>query len=206
MERLLKAMVVGVVVLVVLVTATWLFLRQQQASPANAIVSQRAAPATVAATPAPASPDASASTNAEDPCRESIVLTLRSHSGVSARMTVQNTEGEDVPTESASDVEGSFTTACYRLDNDDPSGDASPDFLKVCKPGTFVLHITGNGKGVFDLQAKPFPEVAHPGGPLLLCNYALDSGRVYDWVLKYQKGARPAVFLLGSKGDPNSKP
>jgi hypothetical protein len=59
---------------------------------------------------------------------------------------------------------------------------------------------------VFDLQGKPFPEVAHPGGPLLLCNYMLDNDRVYDWVLKYQKGSRPAVFLLGSKGDPNLKP
>src|SRR6266481_5944021 len=124
-ERLLKGMIAGVVVLVVLVSATWLFLRQHKESPAQAIVSQPA-------TPAPTSPDASASA---DPCREAVVLTLRSHSGVSARMTVQNTEGEDIPTESASEDEGSFTTACSRLENDDPSGDASPDFLKVCKPG-----------------------------------------------------------------------
>jgi hypothetical protein len=59
---------------------------------------------------------------------------------------------------------------------------------------------------VFDLQAKPFPEVIHPGGPLLLCNYMIDNERVYDWVLKYQDGSRPAVFLLGSKGDPSLKP
>jgi len=194
-ERLLRAMVAGVVVLGVLVCATWLFLRQHQASPAKAIVSPPA-------TPAPTSPDASA----EDACREAVVLTWQSHSRISALMTVQNTEGDDIPTESSSEDEGRFTTACYRLENDDPSGDASPQFLKVCKPGTFVLHITGSGKGVFDLQAKPFPEVAHPGGPLLLCNYMLDNDRVYDWVLKYQKGSRPAVFLLGSKGDPNIKP
>jgi len=60
--------------------------------------------------------------------------------------------------------------------------------------------------GVFDLPAKPFPNVAHPVSPLLLCSYALDNDRVYDWVLKYQKGARSAVLLLGSKGDPNIKP
>jgi hypothetical protein len=194
-ERLLRAMVAGVVVLGVLVSATWLFLRQHPASPAKAIVSQPA-------TPAPTSPG----TGSEDSCREAVVLTWQSHSGVSALMTVQNVEGEDIPTESSSEDEGRFTTACYRLENDDPSGDASPQFLKVCKPGTFVLHITGSGKGVFDLQAKPFPEVAHPGGPLLLCNYWLDNDRVYDWVLKYQKGSRPAVFLLGSKGDPNVRP
>ena len=188
-------MVAGVVVLGVLVSAAWLFLRQHQASPAKAIVSQ---PATRAAT----SPDASA----EDTCREAVVLTVESHSGVSALMTVQNTEGQDIPTKSASADEGRFTTACYRLENDDPSGDASAQFLKVCKPGTFILHITGSGKGVFDLQAKPFPEEAHPGGPLLLCNYMLDNDRVYDWVLKYQKGSSSAVFFLGSKGDPNIKP
>src|SRR5258708_3351372 len=159
-------MIAGVVVLGALVSATWLFLRQPQASPAKAIVSQPA-------TPAPTSPDASA----ENSCREAVVLTWQSHSGVSALMTVHNTEGGDIPTESASEDEGRFTTACNRPENDDPSGDVSPQFLKVCKPGTFVLHITGSGKGVFDLQAKPFPEVAHPGGPLLLCNYMLDNDR-----------------------------
>jgi hypothetical protein len=164
-------------------------------STAKAIVGQPA-------TPASTSPDA----GAEDTCREAVVLTVQSHSGVTALMTVQNLEGQDIPTRSASEDEGRFTTACYRLENDDLSGDASPQFLKVCKPGTFVLHITGSGKGVFDLQAKPFPEVAHPGGPLLLCNYMLDNDRVYDWVLKYQKGSTPVVFLLGSKGDPNIKP
>jgi hypothetical protein len=194
-ERLRKSMVAGVVVLGVLVSAAWLFLRQHQVSPAKATVSQPA-------TPAPASPDPTT----EDPCREAVVLTVRSHSGVSALITVQNVEGQDIPTRSASGDEGRFTTACYRLENDDPSGDASPQFLKVCKPGRFVLHITGSGKGVFDLQAKPFPEVAHPGGPLLLCNYVMDNDRVYDWVLKYEKGSRPYVFLLGSKGDPNIKP
>ena len=194
MERFLRAMVAGVVVLGVLVCATWLFLRQHQPSPAKAIVSPPA-------TPAPTSPDASG----EDPCREAVVLTWQSHSGVSALIRVQNTEGEDIPTESSSQDEGRFTTACSRLENDDASGDAPPQFLKLCKPGSFVVHVTGTGKGVFDLQAKPFPEVAHPGGPLLLCNYMLDNDRVYDWVLKYQKGSRPAVFLLGSKGDPNIK-
>ena len=188
-------MVAGVVVLVVLVGAAWLFLRQEQAPPAKATVSQPA-------TSAPALP----AETADDSCREAVVLTLRSHSGVSTLMTVQNIEGQDLPTEFASEDEGGFTTACYRLENDDPSGDASPQFLKVCKPGTFVLHIKGSGKGVFDLQAKPFPEIARAGGPLLLCNYSVDNDRVYDWVLKYQKGSRPAVFLLGSMGDPNIKP
>jgi len=139
-------------------------------------------------------------------CREAVVLTLQSHSGVSALITVQNLEGQDIPTTSASENEGGFVTGCYRLENDDSSGDASPQSLKICKPGTFVLHITGSGKGVFDLQAKPLPEVAHPTGPLLLCNYMLDNDRAYDWVLKYQGGSRPAVFLLGSKGDPNTNP
>ena len=139
MERLLKAIVVGVVVLGVLVGATWLFLRLPQESPTKEIVSQPA-------TPAPTSPAATA----EDPCREAIVLTLQSHSGVSALMTVQNIDGQDIPTSSASQDEGSFTTAC------DQVGDGSPQLIKVCKPGTFVLHITGSGKGVFDLQGKPF--------------------------------------------------
>jgi hypothetical protein len=98
-ERLLRATAAGVIALVVLACATWLFLRQQQASPAKAIVSQPVTPATLA-TSAPKSPDASAS--AEEPCREAVVLTWQSHSGVSARMTVQSTEGEDMATESAS--------------------------------------------------------------------------------------------------------
>lgn len=194
MERLLKVMVAGIVVVAVLVGAAWLSLRQHPAAPAHATVSQPATP--------PASPDP----GSEDPCHEAVVLTLRSHSGVYAWMKAQDFEGQDIPTTSASEDEGTFTTACNRLEGDDPSRDASPEFVKVCKPGTFVLHIAGNGKGVFDLQAKPFPAVAHPVGPLLLCNYTMDNDRVYDWVLKYQKGSKPAVFLLGSKGDPNLKP
>ena len=194
-ERLLKAMIAGVVALGVLIGAAWLFLPRRQVSPAKPIVIQPA-------TPAPASPEASA----EDTCRDAVVLTVLSHPGVSALVTVQNIEGQDIPTKSASADEGRLTTPCYRLENDVPSGDASAQFLKVCKPGMFVLHITGSGKGLFDLQAKPFPEVPHPGGPLLLCNYVLDNDRVYDWVLKYQKDSKPVVFLLGSKGDPNIKP
>ena len=188
-------MVAGVVVVGVLVGAAWLFSRPQEASPAEAIASPPAA------TAAPASPD----TSSQDPCHEAVVLSVRTHSGVFARVAVQNTDGDEIPTVEASDDEGKFTTACARLENDDASGDASPQLLKVCKPGKFVVHIAGSGKGVFDLQAKPFPEVKHPGGPLLLCNYALDSDRVYDWVLKYQGGSKPAVFLLGSKGDPSVK-
>ena len=84
--------------------------------------------------------------------------------------------------------------------NDDPSGDASPQFLKICKPGTFVLHITGSGKGVFDLQAKPLPEVAHPAGPLLLCNYMLDNDKAYDWILKYQKGLKTGSLSARVEG------
>lgn len=66
-----------------------------------------------------------------------------------------------------------------------------------------VVHITGSGKGVFDFQAKALPDVAHPISPLLSCNYASDDDRTYDWVLKYQGGSKPAVFLLGSKSDPS---
>jgi hypothetical protein len=121
-------------------------------------------------------------------------------------MTIQDPDGQEIPTTPASEHEGGFTTACYRLENDDSSGDASPQFLNICQAGTFVLHITGSGKGLFDLQAKPFPEVVHPVAPLLLCNYTLDNDRDYDWVLRSQKGSRPAVFLLGSKGDTNTKP
>lgn len=194
MERLLKAMIAGVFALGVLVGVTWVFLRRNQTPPVKTTVKQPATPA--------AAPDASAG----DSCREAVVLTWQSHSGVSALMTVQDLEGQDIPTAPASENEGGFMTACYRLENDDPSGDAPPEFLKICKPGTFVLHITGSGKGVFDLQAKPLPELAHPGGPLLLCNYMLDNDRAYDWVLKYQGGSSPAVFLLGSKGDPNTQP
>ena len=120
-------------------------------------------------------------------------------------MTAQTLDGQDIPTQDASEKEGRLTAACYQPEGvGDPDG--SPQTIKICKPTSFVLHISGNGKGVFDLQAKPFPDVAHPVSPLLLCSYALDGDRVYDWVLKYQKGSRPAVFLLGSKGDPNIKP
>jgi len=187
-------MIAGVLVLGVLVGVTWLLLRQNQAPPVKTTVKR------------PATPVAALDASAGDSCGEAVVLTLQSHSGVSALMTVQNLEGQDIPTTSASENEGGFMTACYRLENDDPSRDASPQFLKICKPGTFVLHITGSGKGVFDLQAKPLPEVTRPGGPLLLCNYMLDDDRAYDWVLKYKEGSRPAVFLLGSKGDPNARP
>ncbi|HEV2174930.1 MAG TPA: hypothetical protein VGR71_15260, partial [Nitrospira sp.] len=140
-----------------------------------------------------------------DPCHEAVVLTLQSHSGVSASMAVQDLEGQDIPGKDASADEARFTTTCVQPEGvGDPDG--TPQTIKICEPTSFVLHISGNGKGVFDLQAKPFPDVAHPVSPLLLCNYGLDSDRVYEWVLKYQKGARPAVLLLGSKGDPNVKP
>jgi hypothetical protein len=138
-------------------------------------------------------------------CRQAVVLTVQSHSGVSATVRVKDTEGHDMPTRPASADEGRFTVACYRLENHDRAADTSPQFLKICEPGKFVLHIAGRGKGTFDLQAKPFPEVVHQGDPLLLCNYALDNDRSYDWILRYQNGSRPVVFLLGSKGDPESK-
>ena len=89
-------------------------------------------------------------------------------------------------------------------ENDDSSRDASPQFLKVCKPGTFVLHITGSGKGVFDLQAEPFPEIARAGGPLLQCNslqkrHSADKGcassaRFLARVLGLQLGIRKSRF------------
>lgn len=193
MERLFKALIVLLAGAALLMGAAWLFLRHQK-PPANTATTQPAVPA-----PAPTD------TSAEDPCREAVVLTLQSHSGVSALMTVQNMDGEDIAMQDASADEGRFTTACFQPEGaGDPDG--SPQTIKICRPSTFVLHISGNGKGVFDLQAKPFPEAAHAVSPLLLCNYALDSDRAYDWVLKYQKGSRPAVFLLGAKGDPNLKP
>ncbi|HKR85672.1 MAG TPA: hypothetical protein VJS37_16050 [Terriglobales bacterium] len=195
MERLLKGMVAGLVSLGVLVGVTWLFVRQNQVPS----VKETAIASAIPAVAAPGEGEL-------EGCREAVVLTLRSHSGVSALMTIQDADGQDIPTAPASEQEGGFTTACDRLENDDASGDASPQFLKICRAGTFVLHITGSGKGLFDLQAKPLPEVVHPVAPLLLCNYTLDNERGYEWVLKYQKGPRPAVFLLGSKGDPNTKP
>jgi hypothetical protein len=141
-ERLLKGMVARVVSLGVLVGVTWLFVRQNQEKTAIA-------PAT-SAVAAPGESDV-------DGCHEAVVLALRSHSGVSAVMTIQDPDGQEIPTTPASEREGGFTTACYRLENDDSSGGASPQFLKICQAGTFVLHITGSGKGLFDLQAKPFP-------------------------------------------------
>ena len=192
-DRLFKAMVVIIAVAALLIGAAWLF-RKHQAPTANTATVQPSAPAA-----------ASADSSADDPCHEAVVLTLQSHSGVSALMTVQDLEGQDIPTQDASEDEGRLTTACFQPDGvGDPAG--SPQTIKICKPSSFVLHISGNGKGVFDLQAKPFPDVAHPVSPLLLCSYTLDNDRVYDWVLKYQKGARPAVLLLGSKGDPNINP
>ena len=120
-------------------------------------------------------------------------------------MSVQDLDGQEIPIQDASENEGRFTTACYTTeDAGEPNGPLQT--IKICEPSSFVLRISGSGKGVFDLQAKPFPDVAHPVSPLLLCNYVLDNDRVYDWVLKYQKGSRPAVMLLGSKGDPNVKP
>jgi len=193
MERLFQAMVVMLAVAALLMGAAWLFLKHE--TPASKTAkTQSISPASL--------PTAS---NPEDPCSKAIVLTLQSHSGVSALMTAQTLDGQDIPSEDASTVEGRFTTACYQPEGvGDPDG--SPQTLKICKPTSFVLHLSGNGKGVFDLQAKPLPEVARPVGPLLLCSYALDSDRVYDRVLKYQEGSRPAVFLLGNKGDPNTQP
>lgn len=122
-------------------------------------------------------------------------------------MSLQNMDGQDLESEKASDADGQFTTECAKVDNDDTGSDGSPgQVLRLCKPGTFVVHITGSGKGLFDFQAKALPDVAHPISPLLLCNYAIDNDRVYDWVLKYQGGSKPAVFLLGSKGDASITP
>jgi|KBSMisStaDraftv2_1062788.scaffolds.fasta_scaffold02639_3 hypothetical protein len=191
MERLFKVMIGMLAVAALLIGAAWFFLKHQIST---------GGPATTrlaSAVPAESSP--------ADPCHEAIVLTLQSHSGVSASMSAQTLDGQDVPTQDASGDEAGFTTACYQPDGaGDPEG--SPQTIKICKPASFVLHISGNGKGVFDLQAKPLPDVPHPVSPLLLCAYALDSDRVYDWVVKYQKGAKPAVFLVGSKGDPNITP
>jgi len=189
----LKALIAMVAVAGLLIGAAWFFLRRQARTENHSTVHL------TSSQPAPTD------SSPEDPCREAVVLTLQSHSGVSASMAAQTLDGEDIPTGDASAQEAGFTTACYQPEGvGDPEG--SPQTIKICRPTSFVLHISGNGKGVFDLQAKPFPDVAHPVSPLLLCSYLLDSDRVYDWVLKYQKGSRPAVFLLGSKGDPNVHP
>jgi hypothetical protein len=193
MERLFKAVIVMLAVAALLIGVAWFFLKHQVPA---------AAPA--AAQPAATVPF-SADTSGQDPCHEAVVLTLQSHSGVAALMTAQTLDGQDIPMPDASADEGRLTTACYQPEGaGDPDG--SPQILKICKPNSFVLHISGSGKGVFDLQAKPFPDAPHPVPPLLLCSYTLDSDHVYEWVLKYQEGSRPAVFLLGSKGDPNVKP
>lgn len=194
MERLFKVMVAGLVGLGLLVAAMWLFSRHTQESAASKMPTQPAAPA-----------PASAYTKPEDACRAAVVLTLQPHSGVSASMSVQDLDGRDIPTQGASEDEARVTTPCYQAEGTEPP-DGSPQTIKICKPTSFVLHISGSGKGVFDLQAKPFPDVDHPISPLLLCNYALDSDKVYDWVLKYKGRVRPAVFLLGSKGDPSLRP
>jgi hypothetical protein len=74
------------------------------------------------------------------------------------------------------------------------------------KPGSLRLATNPTAPETPRAHLKPLPDVPHPVSPLLLCAYALDSDRVYDWVVKYQKGAKPAVFLVGSKGDPNITP
>lgn len=197
MQRYLKALIPALVVLGVYLTAGWMLSKRHRVSSADVLVTQPATPGPTS----PASPD----TSAEDSCNQSVVLTVQPHAGVSTLWSVQNLEGQDIPTRSVAADEGAFTTTCDRQEND-AIGAASPQVVKVCKPRSFVLHITGRGKGLFDLQARAFPDVAHPVSPLLLCNYTLDNDRVYDWVLKYQSGSRPAVFLLGSKGDPSVKP
>jgi len=140
MERLFKVMIGMLAVAALLIGAAWFFLKHQIST---------GGPATTrlaSAVPAESSP--------ADPCHEAIVLTLQSHSGVSASMSAQTLDGQDVPTQDASGDEAGFTTACYQPDGaGDPEG--SPQTIKICKPASFVLHISGNGKGVFDLQAKP---------------------------------------------------
>ena len=194
MDRLLRLFAAGIVVVVVLIIAVKLMMRQDSQHPTVTV----SAPV---ATPAPAAPQP------EDPCGQSVILSVRSHAGVIAQMSVQDMDGQDLETNKGTDAEGQFTTECAKVDNEETSSDGSPgQVLRMCKPGTFVVHITGSGKGLFDFQAKALPDVAHPISPLLLCNYALDNDRTYDWVLKYQGGSKPAVFLIGSKGDANSHP
>lgn len=189
MDRLLRLFVAGIVVVVVLIIAVKLMMRQDSQHPTATV----SAPV---ATPNPATP------SPEDPCGQSVILSVRSHSGAIAQMSSQNMDGQDIESTKGTDAEGQFTTECAKVDNDDTSSDGSPgQVLRLCKPATFVVHITGSGKGLFDFQAKALPDVAHPVSPLLLCNYTIDNDRVYDWVLKYQGGSKPAVFLLGSKGD-----
>jgi len=121
-------------------------------------------------------------------------------------MSVQDFDGKALATQEPSESEGGLSTPCAKNETEDGAQDGSPQFLKVCRPGVFVVHITSGEKGLFDLQAKPFPEVERPVSPLLLCNYAVEDGKAYDWVLRYQGGRKPAAFLLGSKGDPRVGP
>ena len=183
----------GIAIFVLLVLAM-MFARQRRVSavPASAHV-------------IPSSPAAPV---AEDGCRDAVVLTLQGHSasGRPAEMSVQDLDAHNMGTQDALENEGAFSTPCSKLETEDTTNDGAPQLLKLCKPGVFVVHITGSEKGLFDFQAKPFPAVARPVGPLLLCNYAVEDGRVYDWVLRYQGGSKPVVFLLGSKGDPQVRP
>lgn len=195
MDRLLRLFAAGIVVVVVVLIIAVKLMMRQDSHPPTATVS---APV---ATPTPTAPQP------EDPCGQAVVLSVRSHAGVIAQMSLQNMDGQDLEANKGTDAEGEFTTECAKVDNDEASSDGSPgQVLRLCKPGTFVVHITGSGKGLFDFQVKAPPEVAHPISPLLLCNYTIDNDRTYDWVLKYQGGSTPAVFLVGSKGDPNLRP
>src|SRR5215467_1755296 len=118
MDRFFRLLVTGVIVVIVLVIGFKLMMRQGRKIP---FATAPTAPApSAAATPAPAA------SVAEDGCREAVVLTLESHPGVSAQMSVQDLNGQDQATQAASTEEGRFTTACYRPDNTDAGGDSSP--------------------------------------------------------------------------------
>src|SRR5438128_12282211 len=97
MERLFKAMIVVVAVAMLLIVAAWLFLRHQTPPP------NRAATQPVSVAPAPDD------INSDDPCREAIVLTPQSHSGVSALITAQTPDRQDTPTQDSSAKEGRLT-------------------------------------------------------------------------------------------------
>jgi hypothetical protein len=151
---------------------------------------------------APFSNPTPAAQPADDPCSQAIILTLWSHSGISAQMSAQNTDGEDRPTQDVPMDEGRFTTECQRLENDDASGDSSPQIMRLNQaPLSCTLWEVARAYLIFRRKCCRGFRVQ-----LARCSCATThskNDKVYDWVLKYQGGSRPAVFLLGSKGDPD---
>lgn len=86
-------------------------------------------------------------------------------------MSVQDFTGNDLPTQAASESEGAFSTPCAKTETRYSTEDSAPQFLKLSKTGVFAVHTVGSEKGLFDFQAKPFPEISRSNGPVLSCDY-----------------------------------